>query len=56
MTLAPHKCKDIGGALANFVQMAYEAIFEVIMSNAQIEGELNYIYGFKWLFEYLVKP
>ena len=34
--------------------MAFEAIFEFILNNAQIEGEPNNIIGFKWLFEYLV--
>ena len=56
LTLALQKCMDIGGALAKFVQMAYEAIFENFMINAQIEGEINYIFGFKCLFEYLMKP
>ena len=49
---------DIGGGelLQKFVQMAFEAIFENFMINAQIKGELNYVFGFKWLFEYLIKP
>ena len=48
LTLALHKCMDIGGELLQkFVQMAFEAIFENFMINAQIKGELNYVFGFK---------
>ena len=42
------------GSSFKFVQMAFEAIFKISLKNAQIEGELNYIIGFKWFFEYFV--
>ena len=31
------------GSSFNFVQMAFEDLFEIPLKNAQIEGELNYI-------------
>ena len=32
-----------GGSSFNFVQVAFEASFEILLNDAQIEGELNYI-------------
>jgi len=37
---------DIGGSSFKFVQMAFEAIFKISLKNAQIKGELNYIFEF----------
>ena len=34
------------GSSFKFVQMAFEAIFKISLKNAQIEGELNYIFEF----------
>jgi len=34
------------GGSFKFVQMEFEAIFKISLKNAQIEGELNYIFEF----------
>ena len=34
------------GSSCKFVQMAFEAIFKISLKNAQIKGELNYIFEF----------
>jgi len=34
------------GSSFKFVQMAFEAIFKISLKNAQIKGELNYIFEF----------
>ena len=54
MTLCTPQMQWYRGSSFKLVQMAFEAIFEFILINAQIEGELNYIIGFKWFFEYFV--